>query len=325
MTTNPYIHMLSSSLEATPGMEHMCFDRRRALFGGYDVFHFHWPEVHLGGSRRPVAIARRLYFAALLARLRLGRTAIVRTVHNVEFPQDITPWERRMLEAVERRTDFRIALNAQTNIAGGEHAVIPHGDFRAWYSGLGVEPRAAEPDTIGFVGLVRRYKGVEQLVRTFRDTMEIAPELRLRVSGNPSTLELAAEIRALAAGDARIELDLRFLAEEEFAAAIMASEGLVLPYRHMHNSGTVLAVLSLGRPVLVPRNEVNEALSAEVGPGWVMMFDGEVSGEALSQFLASAKRERSSAVPNLAGRTWQDVGIQHREAYRAAIKMHRKR
>ena len=41
---------------------------------------------------------------------------------------------------------------------------------------------------------------------------------------------------------------------------------MVLPYRQMHNSGAVLAALSLDRPVLVPATD-QRGLGAEVGPG----------------------------------------------------------
>ena len=112
--------------------------------------------------------------------------------------------------------------------------------------------------------------------------------------------------------------DLRFLSETEFASAVTSSEGVVLPYRFMHNSGTVLAVLSLERPVLVPRTEVNESLAEEVGAGWIRMFDGELDAADLLAFLPAVRIARQSDAPDLSARTWEAVGARHREAYRAA-------
>ncbi|MET0811927.1 MAG: glycosyl transferase [Microbacterium sp.] len=320
-TTNPYIRMLDEALTSTPGVEHLRFDRRTALLGRYDVFHFHWPETLLGGSTPLRAFVRRVLFAALLVRLRWSRTAIVRTVHNVELPSDVTRWERRMLQKVQDRSDFLILLNAQSEVGRGiPSVVIPHGDFREWFRALGVVPRPPESAMIAFVGLVRRYKGVEQLITAFRATDRA---LRLHVAGNPSTPRLAEEITALASGDERISFDLRFLTEEEFAGAVIAAEGVVLPYRFMHNSGTVLAALSLDRPVLVPRTEVNEALSAEVGPGWITMFDGELTTQALDGFLPATRSERTASAPDLSARTWESVGARHRAAYEAAVRARR--
>jgi glycosyltransferase involved in cell wall biosynthesis len=316
-TSNPYIHMLDAALARTPGVEHVRFDRRRALLGRIDVLQLHWPETLFGTATGAKRLARRAFAAALAARLALGRVAVVRTVHNVELPQDVSPWERRYLEWIERRTDYRIVLNDLTELPDGTpSSVIPHGHYRDWFAD--VEPVEPAPRTLGFVGLVRRYKGVESLIEAFSATAESAPDLRLRVAGNPSSPELAAEIRRRAEADPRIELDLRYLTEPDFARAVMGSSGIVLPYRFMHNSGTVLAALSLGRRVLVPRTEVNEALAAEVGPGWITFFDGDLTADDLLAF-AEHVGVAPVAPPNLDARGWDDAGEAHREAFRRAV------
>lgn len=326
-TSNPYIHMLDAELARTSGLAHIRFDRRRALFGRYDVLHFHWPETLFGRGRGRgrgwKAVARRAFAAALGIRLALGRVAVVRTAHNVELPRDVTAWERRYLAWVERRADHRIVLNTRTPLSDDLPAtVILHGHYRSWFADAPVHQ--PEADTVAFVGLVRRYKGVEQLIASFSATAGTAPQLRLRISGNPTGADLAAEVRALAAADARIDLDLRYLSEPDFAAAVTRAAGIVLPYRFMHNSGTVLAALSLNRPVLVPRTPVNEDLAREVGDGWLMMFDGELAPEDLLRF-AEAIRTPPVAPPDLSARDWDEVGPRHREAFRLAIAHRRRR
>ncbi|MFB7251401.1 glycosyl transferase [Microbacterium sp. NPDC056234] len=320
-TSNPYIHMLDAALEGTDGLEHRRFDRRAALFGRLDALQFHWPETLFGTGRGARGLARRLYAVALRLRLSTSRIAIIRTVHNVELPKDVTPWQRRYLEWIERRTDHRIVLNEQTELPPRTEAtLIPHGHYRDWFASVALEH--ASPDTFGFVGLIRRYKGVEDLVRVFRLTASDAPHLRLHIAGNPTSSELADEIRTDAAADTRIRLDLRYLSEDDFARAVMRSGGIVLPYRFMHNSGTVLAVLSLGRPVLVPRTPVNEALAVEVGPGWITMFDDDLDATDLRGF-ADGIRSSPSTPPDLSARDWDRAGTAHLEAFRRGV-MHRR-
>lgn len=322
-TSNPYIHMLDEALTATPGVEHLRFDRRRALTGRIDVIQFHWPETLFGSATGTKKLARRLFAIALRARLSLGRVAVVRTVHNVELPSDASPFERRYLEWVERRADHRIVLNGSTAVpAGGEATLIPHGHYRTWFRSVDALPPDA--DTLGFVGLVRRYKGVEDLIDMFAQTAGAAPGLRLRISGNPTSTELEREVRELASADERIELDLRYLTEEDFANAVMRSRGIVLPYRFMHNSGTVLAALSLDRPVLVPRTAVNEALSEEVGEGWITLFDGDLSPHTLLDFAARCRTPPATA-PDLSARDWDRAGALHRDAFESAVAHRRGR
>lgn len=323
-TSNPYIHMLDAALAHEPGIEHLRFDRRRALFGRYDALHLHWPETLLGGSTRLKATARRAYAQALLVRLRLSRVAVVRTVHNVELPRDVTPWERRMLVAIERRADYRILLNDQTrlgpDIPRAASCVIPHGHFREWFATAPAVGR--EERTIGFVGLVRRYKGVETLLESFAATRGDRPDWRLVIAGKPSSPALADEIRGIAASDDRVESDLRFLSEDDFAGALRRLCGVVLPYRFMHNSGVALAALSLDRPVLVPENDVNVALAAEVGPGWVHTYRGDLTAGDLDGFMA-AIADPPASPPDLSARDWSETGRLHAAAYRAARSMRR--
>ncbi|OAH48801.1 hypothetical protein [Microbacterium oleivorans] len=321
LTSNPYIHMLDAALDSEPGLEHLRFDRRTALLGRYDVLHFHWPETLFGGATPVKRVARRLFGTVLVARLRLTGVAIVRTLHNVELPDVDSRWERFVLRWIDRRADFHIRLNDSTPVRPGiPSAVIPHGHYRDWFARFETVPAA--PRSLGFVGLVRRYKGVEALIERFRETASRLGDWTLRVSGNPSTPQLADEIRELASPDDRISVDLRYLSEDDFARAVMSVSGIVLPYRFMHNSGTALAALSLDRPVLVPRNDVNEALALEVGDGWVTMFEGDLTADALAAF-AEATNALPATGPDLDDRGWSLVGARHREAYARAVRSRR--
>ncbi len=320
-TTNPYIHMLDRALAETEGVEHVRFDRRRALLGRYDALQVHWPETLFGGSTRARTAARRAFALALRARLTLTRVALIRTIHNIEPHAGSSPWERRWLDWLERRADHRIVLNERTPSTGIPTTLVPHGHYREWFAAV---PRLApEPGVLGFVGLVRPYKGVEDLLGAFASTASACPELRLHVAGSPTTAGIEADVRRRAADDPRVELDLRHLPEDVFASAVMRCEGLVLPFRSMHNSGSVLAALSLDRPVLVPRTDVNQLLAVEVGRGWVTTFEGPLTGDHLRRF-ADALRERPPAgSPDLDRRHWDGVGAQHRAAFAAAIARRR--
>jgi beta-1,4-mannosyltransferase len=320
-TSNPYIHLLDAALASTPGIEHVRFDRRRALLGRYDALHLHWPETLLTGSTRPRTFARRAFAIALAARLSVSRIALVRTVHNPSAHEGTSRWEQRYLAWLDRRTDHRIVLNEHTALPPGATAtLIPHGHYRDWFA---AQPRRDPlPATLAFVGLLRPYKGLEELLEAFATTAGSAPALRLRLAGRPVDARLEREIRALAARDARVSLDLRHLSEAEFANAVMESAGVVLPYRAMHNSGAALAALSLDRPVLVPRSAVTESLAAEVGPGWVAMFDGQISGERLLAF-ADAAAAPPGTPPSLEARGWAPAGALHREAFLVAIRHRR--
>lgn len=313
-TTNPYITMLGESLEQTPGVDLLRFSWKGALLAKYEVFHFHWPEALLDGRTWYKRRGKDLAFFLLLLRIRLNRIAVVRTVHNLDLPQGLPFIRRQLVGLCNEMTTLRIAINPATPEEPGiaQH-LIPHGHYRDWFATM---PRHDQiPGRIAFAGLIRRYKGVENLVRCFKQTEDNHAELSLSIIGKPSSPELAETIQGAASADDRICFSFGYVAEEALVAAITEAELVVLPYQFMHNSGSALAALSLHRPVLVPRNEANELLSREVGPAWVYLYDGELSADDLTSSLMKLRSSPPPSMPDLSERDWSAAGRNHRQAF----------
>ncbi|SDR75959.1 Glycosyltransferase, GT2 family [Friedmanniella luteola] len=312
-TTNPYIWMLKDCLDAHPDVTLSTFSWRRALTGDHDVFHAHWPEILVTGSTPVKKALRQLLFVALLLRLRLRGTAVVRTVHNLELPSGISRRETVLLRWFQRWTTLLIRINTSTELAERPHETVVHGHYRDWFA---AHPRAEPvPGRLAYFGLIRRYKAVDTLLSAFRAATD--PGLSLFVGGRPSSPDLRAELTALAGPDPRISTHLEFLTDAELVAAASAAQLVVLPYREMHNSGGVLAALSLDRPVLVPDNEVNTQLAAEVGPGWIHTYAGGLTAEDLTSTLARLAGGPTGR-PDLSARDWSTAADLHLLAYRRA-------
>lgn len=326
-TTNPYLVMLRDSIRELPGVELRTFSWRGVLLRRFDVFHVHWPEILVSGHSPLKKLVRQALTLLLLGKLAVLRIPIVRTVHNLDLPQGISRRERWLLALFDRRTTLRIRLNPLTPLPeGAPFETIVHGHYRGWYARY---PRAERvPGRLAYVGLVRRYKGVDALVSVFRRAFAAGgpagADVSLTVGGKPSNDELVEQLRTLAAGDPRIALHLAFLSDAELVSAITAAELVVLPYREMHNSGGALSALSLDRPVLVPSNEVNELLADEVGQEWVLRYDGELTPAHLEDALARAKTIPADGGPDLSRREWDDAGRAHVAAYRRAIALLRR-
>lgn len=316
-TTNPYIVMLAAALRALPDTELRTFTWRNALLRRYDVFHIHWPEILLEGRTPARAFVRQLLTAVLLLRIAVLRTPVIRTVHNLDLPDGISGRQRFLLRRFDRLTSLRITLNEQTPVPeGAESVTILHGHYRGWFAEL---PRLRPVDgRLAYFGLIRRYKNVQSLVTAFRG---LPPTSSLRIGGRPSTPELATEITELSGDDARIELDLRFLRDDELVGIATSAQLVVLPYREMHNSGGALAALSLDRPVLVPDNEVNRALAREVGERWVRRYSGTLTTATLAEALDDLRSQPLPGSPDLSARDWSSVGAAHLGAYRRALRV----
>tara|TARA_R110002020_G_scaffold214865_6_gene422054 strand:+ start:9981 stop:12035 length:2055 start_codon:yes stop_codon:yes gene_type:complete len=318
-TTNPYIVQLASTLASTPGLAISTYSPRRALFGRYDVFHVHWPENLVGGHRRIGRVARRAHTTILCARLALTRTPVVRTWHNLERPEQLGRIDHALLDALDRLTVLRIRLNDSTDPGSHRVVTIPHGHYRDWFSAF--ERARPTPGRIAYAGLVRSYKGVDDLIRAFTSTNR--PDVSLAITGKPLDHAHGEALRALAHGDDRVSFDLRYVDEADLVHALSSSELVALPYRHLHNSGAVLAALSLDRPVLVPDTEVTRRLAREVGDDWVIRYSGDVDGATLLSSLDRAHTLANRPGPDLSLRSWETAGTDHRAAFRAATEIKR--
>ncbi|QGQ20152.1 glycosyl transferase [Cellulomonas sp. JZ18] len=313
-TTNPYLVQLRDAL--APHADVATFRWSRALAGRYDVLHVHWPEVVVDRGTRVRRWAATAAFALVVLRASTGGRVLVRTVHNVQ------PHERphRATAAVtrwcDRRTGWWIRLNDRTPVPDPARAsTVPHGDYATWFASY---PAARPvPGRLVSVGLVRAYKGVEDLVAAVRAT---PPDgLDLVVAGRAATPAVADAVRAAAGDDPRVRLDLRHVDDEQLVAEVTAAELVVLPYRAMHNSGAALLALSLARPVLVPDGEVVADLAAEVGPAWVRRFTPPLTSQTLREEVAALRADPPAGAPDLRARRWDRVAEGHVRAYEAAL------
>ena len=315
--TNPYIAQLAKALTATPGVNWDSFSWPRALFGHVDVYHVHWPEITMGGHNGVGRFARRTLTAAFYLRLLLTRTPVVRTWHNTERPSDLGKVDHWLLDVLDGLTTLRIRLNPATPMPlDAPHVTILHGHYREWYAPYARSPQI--PGRVSYVGLVRRYKGVEDLIQAFS---ALPGDVSLLIAGKPSTQDQADRVTRMASADARIQLRLAFLDDEEFVQSITGAQLLVLPYRHMHNSGAVLAALSLARPVLVPDNEVNRQLADEVGHAWVHRYQEDLGEADIASALRRTAADQAGQEPDLSAREWEATGSQHLAGFVRAVEI----
>lgn len=301
---------------APPEVTVKFFSWREAFLGRYDILHLHWPEFMIRDPNPVKAFLRRGALQVLLVRCRMLRTPVVRTVHNLRPHEEGRPAERKVLAATDRQTAVFIRLNPTTKVDTVTKVVtIAHGHYRDRFAAIPCP--APVSGRLLYFGLIRPYKGVETLLSVFRNL--VGPNLQLRIVGRPS-YGLGAIVENALRGDDRITACLRYVSDDELVAEVGRAEIVVLPYREMHNSGSVLVALSLNRPVLVPDSASNRALAVEVGAGWVHTYQGELSVSVIEKAFADLRQNGSLSRPRLDGRDWKTIGW---ETYRTYLDARR--
>jgi glycosyltransferase involved in cell wall biosynthesis len=218
-------------------------------------------------------------------RLRRDRPVVL-TAHNV-LPHEgqADAEERRRLYTAFDRVVVHTRKGAEQLEAFGvprEQVVrIPHGTFNAPPTEAIEPPRGR---TLLFYGLIRRYKGLDVLVRALPEIQDA----RLVVAGDP--LDLVKPVRRLAQelGVAdRIDWRLGYLPDEKVETLMRDATIVVFPYRSGESaSGTLATALGHGRPVVV--TEILGETVREYGAGLVVPPDDPVAlAEACTQLLTN--------------------------------------
>ena len=286
--TNESLGLMSDALERTGRVEVVKFRYLVSLFIRADIFHVHWVDELVAGTRWPKHLIKVYLFLMYIFVRRFFKRPIVWTVHNVgAYEKNYPALERSLWRIFLPRVDWAIhlcsaSLDAVYRLtpAPPPGSVIPHPHYRAVYHSR--ETYAGGPFTFTSFGLIRPYKGFERLIRVFRSS-EIEGAV-LRISGAVAVTEsrqLVGEMIKLSQGDHRITLDFRELSRREVEDLVSESNVMVLPYHKIMNSGVAALALSLGRPILGPAGGCILDYYDKLGPEWVLMYDSELTARDL--------------------------------------------
>ena len=273
---NPYVNLLQQALQGegiacstAVGLSPRLVQSWR---GRVDIAHVHWLELLYASPRLGSSLRQ---WAAVMAGILLCRKAGVRlacTVHNLNPHEGVFPtldhaanrmllWLASVVHVHDERTREDLA-----RIYGRRARVhvVPHGSYIGAYPNACTRQQARErwglqPEAVTFLflGQLRRYKGVEDLVTAFRGMAD--ERGRLMIAGNAHDPMYAAELTRLTRGDPRIITWFQYVRDAEVQYFMNACDICVLPYRDATTSGAAVLALSFGRPILAP------ALGAFVG------------------------------------------------------------
>ncbi len=167
-----------------------------------------------------------------------------------------------------RLKSYDASLSSQ-NPSGPCLAVIPHGHYIDAYPNTVTRADARRAlhlppsltvnhspftihhsPTLLFLGLLRPYKGLEELLPAFRRLSD--PNASLLLAGRPRPSDYAARLAAQAADDPRVRWHPHFVPDAEVQLWMNAADAVVLPYRQISTSGAAMLAWSFGKPVIAP-------------------------------------------------------------------------
>jgi glycosyltransferase involved in cell wall biosynthesis len=276
---NPYLRMLAAAL-TEQGIESTVvsqWPRRAPILGAWqaqgrpDVVHLHWVHDFLGGSKGKPSRRNVYWFDWQLRVLKARGVRLIWTVHNLKGheagtdPRDADA-HRRLIERADAiilhcamARDALIEMYQPSARARERLHVLPHGGYTRHYD-VDAEAAAsraalglpAQGTVFAFVGAIRGYKNVGELLDAFSGLPGLSPDARLLICGKPLPKKLGRELEELAVADPRIILRLDRIPENELSGILRAADVAVLPFRNILTSGSAILAMSHGRPVIAP-------------------------------------------------------------------------
>jgi len=206
--------------------------------------------------------------------------------------------------------------------------VIPHGAFD--YLTKLPEEKPLPPELEGAggkvvlcFGLLRPYKGIENLLEAFQRMGGATGEAELWIVGNPRMD--VAPLRELAArASGRVRFVTRFVEDAEIPAIFRRADLLVLPYLDAEHSGVLYTGLAFGKPMVLSAvggfPEVAAAGAARLVPPGDMNALASNMGELIED--GSARAELAAAASRAAAGpfSWDQAARRTIDLYRELIE-----
>lgn len=300
------------------------------------VVHMDWAHKFYGGRNRLFAQFKTMSFRRRLKAL--GSRKLVWTIHNL-FRHEATMPSRREMSIRRWIASQCDALVALSNCAADQVRellmppdsvivrVVPHGHYADVYPNevsqaearrhLGLEDVRR---CVLFLGLLRRYKGVDLLIRAFSRVGKRGDALV--IAGLPSfgfdVVELERMARDLCPEGCRILIKAQEVDDSDIQFYYNACDIVALPFRRVLNSGSVLLAMSFGKCVVSPRlGSIPEIACPD---GYFGYDSGQTEGlaEALRDAMDQPDlHERGKASLAFARERydWRDIGSRVRGLY----------
>jgi glycosyltransferase involved in cell wall biosynthesis len=279
-----------------------------------DVVHYQWLtmpalDVHLLPRRRPRVMTAHYILPPSPTRRQVA------SAHRTFSSMDAV---------VAHSEHGATRLREEVGLDPAKVRVIPHGSFDYLTrlpreSPLPAELEGAEGPAILFFGLLRPYKGIENLLQAFRQVKDA----ELWIVGNPRMD--VAPLRALAAeAPGRVRFVTRFIDDAEIPAIFRRADLVALPYLDAEHSGVLYTGLAFGKPMVLSAVGGFPEVAATGAGRLVPPGDIAALAAALSELVAdeAARAEIAAAASRAAAGpfSWDETARLTLDLYRELLE-----
>lgn len=295
------------------------------------ILHLHWVHGPVIGSGNIKTFVRlMLFYVSLFVWLLRGKK-IVWTVHNLVNHERHRALLDRFNSIIVGRLATRVLVHGRASVSTISNLFkIPVSKMRIIFHGNYAHVLQATPLDLDhqekrflFFGVIRPYKGVLNLVHSFRS---LSGDARLHISGQVLDSRLQRKLEEQVAMDDRVTIDPKLISNDELKRLLAWSDVVVLPFRDILTSGSLLMALTAGRPVVIPRIGLVSEYANEDCAFFYEANDQRGLQIALQSALDCDDLEKmaKAALSKSKNYDWNDVAAKLASVYRELLPMKKK-
>ena len=224
-----------------------------ARFSKISIFHFHVFYTNI-----------LVLFNLLLVKLLFGKVVV--TIHDVEsFAKNNT---KTISNLVYKLTDLVLTHNnfSKSEIINrnpdlsAQIFIVPHGSYTPFINLRNEKKKSRDylglpndKKIILFFGMIKKVKGLDILLESFKQVINKDPDTVLLIAGRPWENDFSMYQKIIDKNNlsSNIALHTRFIPHDDVGHYYCASDLVVLPYKKIYQSGVLMMALSYEKPTLV--------------------------------------------------------------------------
>lgn len=235
--------------------------------GKVDVLHYHFVQMFYAFNGTQ---AKLLWVLRFMRNLIAARLLGFRTIYTLHDLYPTWPLKPAWVDDLGYRAAVILTSRVIVHCQAARHAVrkmygrksgvylVHHPNYCDYYPATINEAEARlrlgirlDQTVYGFLGGLRPNKGIDGLIRAFREMKD--EDAVLLIAGKLwPPYEYQETLLRLIGGDGRIRLEMRYIPDEEIQVYLKAADIVVCPFREILTSGSVMLALSFGKPVIAP-------------------------------------------------------------------------
>ena len=233
------------------------------------------------------------------------------------------------MDAVVAHSEHSAArLRDEVGLDPARVRVIPHGAFDYLTrlpeeKPLPAELEGAEGPVILSFGLLRPYKGIENLLAAYAPVAASNPGAELWIVGNPR-MDVGPLQRQAEKAGGRVRFVTRFVDEAEIPAIFRRADLVVLPYLDAEHSGVLYTGLAFGKPLVLSAVGGFPEVAAAGAARLVPPGDTDALAATLSELISDedARAELAAAAVRAAAGpfSWDEAARRTLDLYRELLE-----